>query len=76
MGICCMTQGTQTGALWQFRRVGWEGRWKGGLGGRGHGCTYGLFLLIYDWKPQNSVKLSILQWKKFKAHLCSTVFPN
>ena len=25
MGICCMTQGTQTGALWQSRRVGWGG---------------------------------------------------
>ena len=25
MGICYVTQGTQTGALWQYRRVGWEG---------------------------------------------------
>ena len=25
MGICCMTQGAQTGALWQSRRLGWEG---------------------------------------------------
>ena len=25
-GICCMTQRTQTGALWQPRGVGWEGR--------------------------------------------------
>ena len=23
------------------RRVRWGGRWEGGLGGRGHGCTYG-----------------------------------
>ena len=37
MGICCMTQGTQTGALWQPRGLGWGG------GGRevpegGHTC--------------------------------------
>ena len=25
MGICCMTQGTQTGALRQPRGVGWVG---------------------------------------------------
>ena len=25
MGICCMSQGTQTGALYQPREVGWEG---------------------------------------------------
>ena len=37
MGICCMTQGTQTGALWQSSRVGWGGRRKGGSGGSGHG---------------------------------------
>ena len=55
MGIFYMTQGTQTGALWQSRRVEWEGRWKGDSGGWGHGCTYGWFL-IYDRKPQNSVK--------------------
>ena len=34
MGICCTTQGTQTGALWQSRRMGWEGDgregWEGG----------------------------------------------
>ena len=34
MGICCMIQGTQTGALWQAE--GWDGEgdgredWKGG----------------------------------------------
>ena len=33
----CMTQGTQTGALWQSRRVGWGGRWEGGSGGRDMG---------------------------------------
>ena len=30
MGICCMTQGTQTGVLWQSRSLGWGGRWEGG----------------------------------------------
>ena len=28
MGICCMTQETQTGALNQPRGVGWGGRFK------------------------------------------------
>ena len=27
MGICCMAQETQTGALYQPRGVGWGGRW-------------------------------------------------
>ena len=31
MGICCMTQETQTGALHQPRGVGWGGRLEGGL---------------------------------------------
>ena len=35
---------------------GMGGRWEGGRGGRRHGGTYGSFLLIYDRKPQNSVK--------------------
>ena len=30
MGICCISQETQTGALCQPRGVGWEGRWEGG----------------------------------------------
>jgi len=50
MGICCMTQGTQTGALWQA-----EGRDRE-IGGKRHWCTYGWFLLMYDRKPQNFVK--------------------
>ena len=31
MGICCMSQGTQTGALYHPRGVGWEmgGSFKG-----------------------------------------------
>ena len=40
-GICCMAQETETGALYQPGEVGWGGRWEGGSGGRGHGCTHG-----------------------------------
>ena len=29
MGICCITQETQTGALYQPRGVRWGGRWEG-----------------------------------------------
>ena len=36
MGICCMAQETQTGALYQPRGVGWGGRWEGGSKGRGY----------------------------------------
>ena len=39
-GSFCMTQGTQTGALYQPREVGWEGRWEGGSKGRGYTYTY------------------------------------
>ena len=55
MGICCMTQGTQTGALWQSRKVVGGGGWERGWGGREHECAYGWFLLMYDRKPQNCV---------------------
>ena len=36
-----MAQETQTGALYQPRRVGWGGRWEGGPKGRGYMYTYG-----------------------------------
>ena len=69
MGICCVTHGMQTGVLWQSRKVGW-GRSEGGTGGWGHGCTYGWFLLLYDRKPQNSIKqLSFNQKKIFKSYV-------
>ena len=42
----------QKGALWQAK--GWDG--KAGSGGRGHGYIYAWFLLMYDRKPQNSIK--------------------
>ena len=39
MGICCMGQETQTGALYQPRGVGWGGRGEGGPRGRGYMYT-------------------------------------
>ena len=44
MEICCMVQETQTGALYQPRGVGWEGRWEGDSKRRGCIYTYGLSL--------------------------------
>ena len=41
MGICCMSQETQTVALYPLRGVGWGGRWEGGSKGRG--------LYVYLW---------------------------
>ena len=37
-------------------KVGWGERWEGGLGVRGHGCTYGRFILMHNRKLQNSVR--------------------
>ena len=56
MGICCMAQETQTGALYQSRGVGWGRRWEGGPKGREYMYTYGWFMLRVDRKQQNSVK--------------------
>ena len=39
MGICCMAQETQIGALYQPREVGWGGRWEGVSRGRGYVYT-------------------------------------
>ena len=41
MGICCVAQETQAGALNQPRGVGWGWRWEGGSKGRGYMYTYG-----------------------------------
>ena len=38
VGICCVTQGAQTGALWQPRGVGWGGRGRE-VQERGDICT-------------------------------------
>ena len=51
-----MTQGTQTGALYQPRAVGWGGRWEEGSKGKGYMYTYGRSMLMFDRKQQNSVK--------------------
>ena len=59
MEICCMVQETQTGALYQPRGVGWEGRWEGDSKRRGCIYTYGLSLT--EKKKKNSVKQFILQ---------------
>ena len=56
MGICCMAQEIQTGALYQPRGEGWERRWKGGSKGSGYMYTYGWFMLRFDKTQQNSVK--------------------
>ena len=41
MGICCMAQETQTGALYQPGWVGWGGRWEGASKEREYMYTYG-----------------------------------
>ena len=51
-----MAQETQTGFLYQPRGVGWGGRWEGGPNARGYMYTYGLFMLRFDRKQQNSVR--------------------
>ena len=56
MGICSMSQETQTGALYQPRGVGWGGRWKRSSKGRGYIYIHGWFMLGFDRKPQNSIK--------------------
>ena len=68
-GICCMAQETQTGALYQPRRVGWGGRWEGASKARGYMYTYGWFMLGFDIKQQNSIKRLAVNkqiFKKFK----------
>ena len=55
----------------------WGGRWERGSGGREHWCIYGWFLLMYDRKPQSSVKqLSFnLKIKFKKTELVNTPAP-
>ena len=56
MGICCVAQETQTGALYQPWELWLEGMWEGYSKRRGYMYTYGWFMLIFDSKQQNSVK--------------------
>ena len=59
MGIWCMAQETQTGALCQL------GEWDGGGGERGYVCTYGWFMLRFGRKQHNSVKPLSFNKKNF-----------
>ena len=70
MGICCMAQGTQTGALYQSRAVGWGRRWEGGSERRGYMYIYGCFMLRFDRKQQNSVKQLSFNKKNLKKLFC------
>ena len=63
MEICCMTQGSQTGALRQPRGVGWSGRWEGASRGTGHMYASGWFMLMVWQKPAQYCKTVILQLK-------------
>ena len=56
VGICCLIQGAQPGALWQPRGVMWGGRWEGDSRGKGRMCPYGWFMLMYGRKQHNIVK--------------------
>ena len=55
---------------------GWmEGRWKGGAKGREYVYTYGLFMLRFDRKQQNSEKqLSFNNKKKSKNKQKKRIF--
>ena len=56
MGICCMAQETQTGALYQPRRLGWGGRWEGVSKGTGVCIPMADLRWGLTEKQQNSVK--------------------
>ena len=71
-----MTQGTQTGALWQLRRAGWGGRWEGVLKREGN-YVYLWLIHVDKWqKPtqyynylsiKNKLEKKLLT--KFSTHL-------
>ena len=72
MGICCMAQETQTGALYQTRGVGCGGKWEGVSKGKGCMYAYGWFMLRFDRKQQNSVKQLSLNKKLKKKNAISS----
>ena len=41
MGICCMAQETQTGALYQPKGMEWAGKWEGSSKGKRYMYTNG-----------------------------------
>ena len=71
MGICCMVQETQTGALYQPRGFLWGGRWEGGSKG-GEGEMYGKSNMethIIICKIDNQQEFAV--WlRKLKQGLC------
>ena len=77
MGICCIIQGTQTGALWQSRRLGWGGIWEGGLG-----TWVDLWLSLVDvWQKSTKFSKAIIlqlniKWQKKDNDLKNTEKPQ
>ena len=64
VGICCMTQGTQTGALQQAK--GWDEKEDGREVGKEGTCRHlWLILVMQDRKPQNPVKQLSFNLKRF-----------
>ena len=53
MEICCVTQGTETGALWQHSGVGCGG---GGWEAQKEGYTYDWFMLMYGRNQHDIAK--------------------
>ena len=76
MGVCCVSQETQTGALEQPRGVGRGGRWEGGSKGSGYMYTYGLFTLRLDRTQQDYAKQLFFNKKKEKEENDSTSAPG
>ena len=73
MGICCVTQETQTKALGQHRGVGWCGRWDGEGGGweaqeegDTHKYTYGWRVLMCGRNQHNMVFILQLKINKLR----------
>ena len=56
VGSRCITQGAQSGDLWQPRGVGWGGGQEGGSRRRGHMYTCGWFTLLHGRNQNNIVK--------------------
>ena len=64
MGICCMAEETQSGALYQPRGVGLGGRWEGGSKGRGYTYAYLWLIHVEVWqKAAKFCKAVILRLK-------------
>ena len=55
-----LSQGTQPGALYQPRGVGWGRRWEGGSRGRGHMYTYGCIPMTYVYLCWGLIENKIL----------------